>query len=106
MDKYSRAGILVDIYGGLLTERQSEALSLYLSEDCSLSEISEKLSVSRQAVHDIIKRSMNQLEEYESKLKLYERSLSNRETEKQIAECLKENDIKKALSLVHAVVEK
>ena len=42
MDNYSRAGILADIYGSLLTKKQLDTLCLYLYEDCSLYEISEK----------------------------------------------------------------
>ena len=42
MDNYSRAAILIDIYGSLLTEKQFNALCLYFNEDCSLFEIAEK----------------------------------------------------------------
>lgn len=63
----------MDFYGGLLTERQRSALSLHYEEDHSLSEIAERLSVSRQAVHDAIRRGEAQLDEYESRLKILER---------------------------------
>ena len=39
-------------------------------EDLSLKEISEELNVSRNAIHDSLKRSVAILEDYEMKLKL------------------------------------
>lgn len=65
-----RLGLLFDIYGGLLTEKQRTCLSLYFYDDLSLSEISEELGVSRQAVHDLLKRVEQILERYEIKLGL------------------------------------
>lgn len=60
-----RLGRLFDIYGGLLTEKQRNCLGLYFYDDLSLSEISEELGVSRQAVHDLLKRVEQILERYE-----------------------------------------
>ena len=51
-----RLGRLFDIYGSLLTAKQRTCLSLYFYDDLSLSEISDELGVSRQAVHDLLKR--------------------------------------------------
>lgn len=45
-------------------------LGLYLDEDWSLSEIAGSQETSRQAVHDIVTRSIRALEEYEVKLGL------------------------------------
>ena len=83
MDNYSRAGILADIYGSLLTEKQFDTLCLYLYEDCSLYEISEKMGVTRQAAHDIIKRSLNLLEDYRKTRYLF-KLLINRDNENKI----------------------
>ncbi|MBB5184537.1 hypothetical protein HNQ43_000576 [Faecalicoccus acidiformans] len=58
--------VLFDIYGQLLTERQREICSLYYEEDFSYSEIAEELSISRAAVQDSLKKSLNQLQKYES----------------------------------------
>lgn len=60
-----RLGRLFDIYGSLLTDKQRACLSLYFYDDLSLSEISEELGVSRQAVHDLLKRVEQILERYE-----------------------------------------
>lgn len=70
-----RMNQLYAYYHPLLTARQGEILSLYYEEDYSLAEIAEYYQVSRQAVHDTIKRSENVLEQYEANLKLLERRL-------------------------------
>ena len=58
--------VLFDIYGQLLTKRQREICSLYYEEDFSYSEIAEELSISRAAVQDSLKKSLNQLQKYEN----------------------------------------
>ncbi|OPJ55630.1 YlxM family DNA-binding protein [Alkalithermobacter paradoxus] len=73
IDKLVKINILFDFYGELLTEKQKEVISLYYNEDYSLSEISENLNISRQAVYDNLKRSEKILISYEEKLKLVEK---------------------------------
>jgi len=76
MDKTLEFTLLLDFYGELLTEKQREIFSAYYLYDLSLAEIGEQQSVSRQAVHDIIKRTENKLSSYEGKLKLVENHLN------------------------------
>ena len=73
LEKTKRANDLIDVYGCLLTVNQLNILELYYMEDLSLKEISEELNVSRNAVHDSLKRSLTTLEDYENKLKLLEK---------------------------------
>lgn len=73
MEKTVRMSLLFDFYGPLLTERQREFFTLYYDDDLSLGEIADQFGVSRQAVYDILKRSVHALEEFESKLQLVER---------------------------------
>ena len=47
-------------------------------DDLSLSEIADTLSISRQGVHDLLKRVDHQLEEYEAKLHLVEKFMNIR----------------------------
>ena len=63
-------GLLLDYYGGMLTERQQEILRVYCDMDLSLSEISEEKGISRQAALDLITRGSNKLYAYEEKLGL------------------------------------
>lgn len=60
-----RVGTLCAFYGGLLTQRQREALQLHYDEDLSLGEIAEQFEVSRQNIHDLINRSVQKLQRYE-----------------------------------------
>lgn len=62
--------LLLDFYGQLLTEKSLEVAQLHYNEDMSLSEISELLGISRQAVHDTLRRAAAAIAGYESKLNL------------------------------------
>ncbi len=70
MEKNLVYGELLDIYKGLLTDKQAEALDYYYYQDYSLAEISELMDVSRQGVRDFIKRGEAIMDEAESKLSL------------------------------------
>ena len=70
MDKKLETSDLLDIYGELLTEKQRDMLELYYNDDLSLAEIAEHYEISRQGVHDSIKRGEEALEEYERVLGL------------------------------------
>lgn len=56
---------LIDYYGELLTSRRQQILNMSIENDLSLSEIAEKLDISRQAVHDNLNQAIDQLEQYE-----------------------------------------
>lgn len=60
-----RFGSLYETYGALLTKKQQRCLELYFYEDYSLAEIAEEMQVSRQAIHDLLKRVEQTLEHYE-----------------------------------------
>ncbi len=79
MAKELKFVMLLDCYGELLTEHQRNTMELYYCEDLSLSEISEPLGITRQAVRDLIKRTEQLLAEYEEKLGFAERLGSMRE---------------------------
>ncbi|MBQ7128725.1 MAG: putative DNA-binding protein [Clostridia bacterium] len=64
---------LLDLYGGMLTEKQQSFLEYYYNDDLSLSEIAQNEGITRQGVYDIIKRASDQLINYENKLKLNDR---------------------------------
>lgn len=65
---------LFAIYQALLTEKQREMLRLFYEEDFSLSEIADHYHISRQGVHDNIKRGEQALEAYEMALALLQQS--------------------------------
>ena len=56
MDEILKQSLLYDFYGELLTEHQKEIYEQFIVEDLSLSEIAKDAGISRQGVHDLIKR--------------------------------------------------
>ncbi len=66
---------LYDFYGELLNERQRNAYEAFFFQDLSLGEIAVEEGISRQGVHDLVKRSAKTLEEYENKLHLVQKFL-------------------------------
>ena len=73
LEKVNQINELYDIYQGLLTDKQREYIELYYQEDLSLAEIADEVGVSRNAVHDNIRRTEKLLAGYEEKLKIYEK---------------------------------
>ncbi len=72
--------LLFDFYGAMLTDRQQEIFDLYYNEDLSLSEISEQMQISRQAVRDAVTRSKNLMLGFEQRLGLVHRFQKNFDT--------------------------
>ena len=73
MEKIVEQGLLYDFYGELLTPHQRRIYEEAVFQDLSLSEIAEDAGISRQGVHDLIRRCDRTLEEYESRLHLMRR---------------------------------
>ena len=73
MEKLELRGMLYDFYGELLTPHQKKIYEDAIVNDLSLSEIANEQGISRQGVHDIIKRCDKALAEYEEKLHLVEK---------------------------------
>ena len=78
MDKRYEEALLFDFYGELLTDKQKAVFEEAYVYDCSLSEIAEEHGISRQGVHDMLKRSEKTLTDYETKLGLVKRFLAIR----------------------------
>ena len=70
MEKIVEQGLLYDFYGELLTEHQRQIYEGIVYDNLSLGEIAQEEGISRQAVHDIVKRCDKILQDYEEKLKL------------------------------------
>ena len=92
IDKFVYFNKLYSTYKELLTDKQRDILELYLQEDFSLGEISEELGISRQAVHDSVKRSEQLLNDFESKLSVIERERQLVEKINKIAKMLNSKD--------------
>ena len=79
MEKILEQTLLYDFYGELLTEHQKRVYEDAVLNDYSLSEIADELGISRQGVHDMVRRCGRLLNGYEEKLHLVEKFVSLRE---------------------------
>ena len=73
MEKIVKQALLYDFYGELLTEHQRSVYEDAVYNDMSLSEVAEEYGISRQGVHDLLKRCDKILTAYEEKLHLVEK---------------------------------
>ena len=72
MEQFVQQTLLYDFYGELLTEHQRRIYEDVVLNDYSLSEVAADLGISRQGVHDNVKRCNKILSDYEEKLHLVE----------------------------------
>lgn len=86
MEKIGRQVFLYDFYGELLTAHQKSVYEDIVLNDMSLSEIADERGISRQGVHDLVKRCDKILSGYEEKLHLVERFLKTKEDVQKIRE--------------------
>ena len=100
MEHFVRANLLLDFYGQLLTARQALACRLYYEENLSLGEIADELAITRQGVHDTVRRAEKQLELYESKLSLVARFLCQQAEIRSLKELVLSGRTDEALSLI------
>ena len=73
MNNIDRLIILFDYYEELLTEGQKNYFIDYYFNNLSLAEIAENFGVSRNAVSKDLKLTVDKLNNYEEKLKLYQK---------------------------------
>lgn len=90
MNDILEQALLYDFYGELLNSHQKEIYEQFVLEDLSLSEIAADVGISRQGVHDLVKRCQKTLEGYEQKLHLVERFLRIKKNVEEINEVLGE----------------
>lgn len=79
MELIVKKALLFDFYGELLTEHQKSVYGDYIMNDIGISEIAAERGISRQGVHELIKRCDKILEGYEEKLHLVEKFLKAKE---------------------------
>ena len=84
---------LYDLYGDLLTDKQKQYFQDYYFDNLSYSEMAEKYEVSRNAVFKQLHNVIDKLEEYETKLEIYEK----KKKVQNLLDKIKESEIKKEL---------
>lgn len=103
MEKIVEQGILYDFYGELLTEHQRHVYEDVVFNDMSLSEIADEQGISRQGVHDLIKRCDKLLAGYEEKLQLVHKFNSTRKMVEDIRCLTREYKETKDMSLIQKI---
>ena len=84
LEKRVELSILYDFYCELLKVNQRQIFEDYIQNDYSLAEIAEEYGVSRQSIHDTVRRCTRQLEDYEERLHLAARFAEAKELLRQI----------------------
>ncbi|MTI96057.1 MAG: YlxM family DNA-binding protein [Firmicutes bacterium] len=97
IEKTTRLNMLYDFYAVLLTDRQRELFESYYQFDLTLAEIAENLSISRQAVYDMLRRVISQLENYEQKLALLSKHQMRSELISELQTSLKAKSVDREL---------
>lgn len=104
VESFVKQSLLYDFYGSLLTGRQREIYEAWALEDYSPAEIADGLDISRQAVHDIIRRTKATLEEYEEKLRLVEKFLGIKEEIAKIESCTSLDEAKQTAKNIESML--
>lgn len=68
MDKNIHISMLLEMYGKLLTDKQSDVIDLYYNQNLSLGEIAEELKITRQGVRKSLVDGEKKLLDIEEKL--------------------------------------
>lgn len=103
-DRY-RLSMLFDFYGELLTDNQKKILDDFLNSDFTISEIAINKNISRQSIHDTIKRSEMILVEFEEKLQLVKKFSYVKEEILKAKNLLKEKDINSSKQELNQIIE-
>lgn len=92
MEEKLKQAYLYDFYGELLNDHQRKVYEDFYFNDLTLSEIAEEEGISRQGVHDLVKRSARALEEYEKKLHLVDKFLNMKSKVEKIQKLVQEEE--------------
>ncbi len=95
MEKIYEEALLFDFYGELLTDRQRQIYEEVVLDDYSLSEVAEEYGITRQGVHDMIRRCTASLNAYEEKLGLVKRFLDLKKKAAKIRDLTDNEEIQK-----------
>jgi len=96
--KDMKVDYLLDFYGSLLSDKQREILEMYYQEDMSLAEIASVTNMTRQGVHDNIRRGEKEIISLEEKLKLKHRFLAISESLDKIENLIKSENVSDAVA--------
>ena len=103
MDEIFKQSLLYDFYGELLTAHQRRIYEDVVFNDMSLSEIAAEQGISRQGVHDLVRRCDKTLSDYEEKLKLVEKFRQTKKMVEEIRQLTREYQQTQDMSLIQKI---
>ena len=103
MEKIVEQTLLYDFYGELLTEHQQKIYEDVVFHDMSLSEIAQENGISRQGVHDLVKRCDKILQGYEDKLGLVSKFHQTKKMVEDIRQLTKDYQLSREPELVERI---
>ncbi|MDY2918498.1 MAG: sigma factor-like helix-turn-helix DNA-binding protein [Anaerococcus sp.] len=106
MEKIVKVAQLFDIYGPLLNEKQRDVINSYYNEDLSLQEIADNTQRSKQAISDMINRSVEKLFEFEDELSLFETKQNLKDSLFLIKELMDDSNYTQAKDEITRLIEK
>lgn len=105
LEKRMELTLLYDFYGALLKKNVGDMFEAYICDDCSLSEIAAMQNITRQGVHDAVKRCSKQLYEYEEKLGLVKKFRSHKAIGEEIASLVRKIQIPEYQEQLQRILE-
>ena len=106
MEKLVQVARLFDTYGSLLNEKQKDVINCYYNEDLSLNEIAENNNKSKQAIPDMIQRSVDKLFEFENELSLIKKKNQLREDLSLLRELIESSNQSEAMDMIDEMINK
>lgn len=105
MEKLVQVAQLFDTYGSLLNDKQRDVINCYYNEDLSLNEIAQNNNKSKQAISDMMQRSVDKLFEFENELSLIKKKNLLREDLSLLRELI-ESSNKEAIDKIDEMINK
>ncbi|MDU5913711.1 MAG: sigma factor-like helix-turn-helix DNA-binding protein [Anaerococcus vaginalis] len=106
MEKLVQVARLFDTYGSLLNEKQKDVINCYYNEDLSLNEIAQNNNKSKQAISDMIQRSVDKLFEFENELSLIKKKNKLREDLSLLRELIESSNQSEAIDMIDEMINK
>ena len=106
MEKLVQVARLFDTYGSLLNEKQRDVINCYYNEDLSLSEIAQNNNKSKQAISDMIQRSVDKLFEFENDLSLIKKKDKLRDDLFSLRELIESSNKSCAIDMIDEMINK
>ena len=106
MEKIVKVAQLFDIYGSLLNEKQKDVINCYYNEDLSLQEIADNNNKSKQAISEMITRSVDKLFEFEDELSLLKKKEELKDALTSIRELMENSKNKEAIEKITETIER